>query len=134
MAQGPWPAPLLGAFILVPLSEVLQGAGGLRIVFYGVLLVVFIVALPEGIFHYRAAQVSSVRAMGDGGKMSESPLLEVYKLFQGLWRGPCRESAQFRTLHRGELLGIIGPNGSGKTTTVNLITGFVKATSGQGAL
>lgn len=43
---------MLGAFILVPLSEVLRGAGGLRIVFYGVLLVVFIVALPEGIFHY----------------------------------------------------------------------------------
>jgi len=34
-------------------------------------------------------------------------------------------------LHQGELLGIIGPNGSGKTTTVNLITGFVKATSGR---
>jgi len=42
----------LGAFILVPLSEVLRGIGGLRIVFYGLFLVVFIVALPEGIFHY----------------------------------------------------------------------------------
>jgi len=31
----------------------------------------------------------------------------------------------------GELLGIIGPNGSGKTTIVNLITGFVKPTSGE---
>jgi branched-chain amino acid transport system ATP-binding protein len=34
-------------------------------------------------------------------------------------------------LPKGELLGVIGPNGSGKTTTVNLITGFVKATSGR---
>jgi branched-chain amino acid transport system permease protein len=42
----------LGAFILVPLSEALRSAGGLRIVFYGMLLVVFIVALPEGVFHY----------------------------------------------------------------------------------
>ena len=42
----------LGAFILVPLSEILRGIGGLRIVFYGFFLVVFIVALPEGIFHY----------------------------------------------------------------------------------
>ncbi|MEJ2639241.1 MAG: branched-chain amino acid ABC transporter permease [Desulfosarcinaceae bacterium] len=41
-----------GAFILVPLSELLRGIGGLRIVFYGLFLVVFIVALPEGIFHY----------------------------------------------------------------------------------
>ena len=42
----------LGAVILVPLSEILRGIGGLRIVFYGCFLVVFIVALPEGIFHY----------------------------------------------------------------------------------
>ena len=42
----------LGACILVPLSEVLRGFGGLRIVFYGIFLVVFTVALPEGIFHY----------------------------------------------------------------------------------
>jgi branched-chain amino acid transport system ATP-binding protein len=33
-------------------------------------------------------------------------------------------------LHRGELLGVIGPNGSGKTTLVNLITGFVTPDSG----
>jgi len=42
----------LGAAILVPLSEILRGIGGLRIVFYGYFLVVFIVVLPEGIFHY----------------------------------------------------------------------------------
>jgi branched-chain amino acid transport system permease protein len=42
----------LGAVILVPLSEILRGIGGLRIVFYGLFLVVFIVGLPEGIFHY----------------------------------------------------------------------------------
>ena len=43
---------MLGAFILVPLSELLRGIGGLRIVFYGIFLVLFIVLLPEGIFHY----------------------------------------------------------------------------------
>lgn len=42
----------LGACILVPLSEILRGVGGLRIVIYGLSLVVFIVVLPEGIFHY----------------------------------------------------------------------------------
>jgi branched-chain amino acid transport system permease protein len=42
----------LGAFLLVPLSELLRGIGGLRIVIYGLLLVVFIVGLPEGIFHF----------------------------------------------------------------------------------
>lgn len=42
----------MGAVILVPLSEALRGIGGLRIVFYGLFLVVFVVGLPEGIFHY----------------------------------------------------------------------------------
>ncbi len=41
-----------GAFLLIPMSEALRGLGGLRIVLYGVFLVVFVVALPEGIFHY----------------------------------------------------------------------------------
>lgn len=43
---------MLGAFILVPLSEILRGLGGLRIVIYGLFLVVFTVAVPEGIFQY----------------------------------------------------------------------------------
>ena len=49
---GTFAGSMLGAFILVPLSEILRGIGGLRIVFYGLFLVVFTVALPEGIFHY----------------------------------------------------------------------------------
>ena len=44
--------PLLGAFVLVPLSEILREFGTLRIVFYGLILVICVVALPEGIFHY----------------------------------------------------------------------------------
>ncbi len=34
-------------------------------------------------------------------------------------------------VEQGTLLGIIGPNGSGKTTTVNLITGFLRPDSGK---
>jgi branched-chain amino acid transport system ATP-binding protein len=34
------------------------------------------------------------------------------------------------TVNEGEIVGLIGPNGSGKTTTLNLLTGFLKSDSG----
>jgi branched-chain amino acid transport system permease protein len=50
--MGTLAGPMLGAFILVPLSELLRGIGGLRTIIYALLLVVFTVGLPEGVFHY----------------------------------------------------------------------------------
>jgi len=49
---GTFAGATLGAVILVPMSEALRGIGGLRIVMYGLFLVVFTVAIPEGLFDY----------------------------------------------------------------------------------
>jgi len=62
--------------------------------------------------------------------MTPAPILQVdgiTKTFGGII---ALNNVSF-TLNEGEILGIIGPNGSGKTTIVNCVTGFVKASSGR---
>ncbi len=49
---GTFAGPTLGAFILIPLSELLRAVGTLRVVFYSAILIICVVGLPEGIFHY----------------------------------------------------------------------------------
>ena len=44
--------PLLGAAILVPLSEILRAIGSLRIVCYALILILFIAFRPEGLMNY----------------------------------------------------------------------------------
>ena len=62
--------------------------------------------------------------------MSPSPLLTVSGISKQFGGVLAVDSVDIE-LMKGELLGLIGPNGSGKTTTVNLITGFVKPTAGE---
>ena len=49
---GTFAGAMFGSFILMPLAEFLRAIGTWRVVFYSFLMVIFIVALPEGIFHY----------------------------------------------------------------------------------
>jgi ABC-type branched-subunit amino acid transport system ATPase component len=62
--------------------------------------------------------------------MGEAPLLSVSHLSKNFGGVQAMQDVSFE-LKPGELLGLIGPNGSGKTTAVNLITGFVKPTEGE---
>ena len=62
--------------------------------------------------------------------MSDQPILEVKELTKAFGGILALNGVNFH-LNEGEILGIIGPNGSGKTTIVNCITGFIRATSGK---
>jgi branched-chain amino acid transport system ATP-binding protein len=62
--------------------------------------------------------------------MGAAALLEVRSLYKNFGGVQAISDLSFE-LAEGELLGLIGPNGSGKTTAVNLITGFVKPTRGE---
>ena len=49
---GSFAGAALGSMILVPLSEALRALGGMRIAIYCAILVLSVIVLPEGIFHY----------------------------------------------------------------------------------
>jgi len=62
--------------------------------------------------------------------MRAMPLLEVREVTKTFGGIIALNRVSF-DVHEGEIVGIIGPNGSGKTTVVNCITGFVKPSGGR---
>jgi branched-chain amino acid transport system permease protein len=52
--QGTFAGAAIGSMILVPLSESLRALGGLRMAIYCGILILSVIGLPEGIFHYAA--------------------------------------------------------------------------------
>ncbi|MFZ0131337.1 MAG: ABC transporter ATP-binding protein [Desulfobacterales bacterium] len=62
--------------------------------------------------------------------MTAAPILEVREVTKTFGGIIALNRISFE-VGEGEILGIIGPNGSGKTTVVNCITGFVKASAGR---
>jgi ABC-type branched-subunit amino acid transport system ATPase component len=62
--------------------------------------------------------------------MNTSDVLTISNLYKNFGGVQAVADLSFK-LSQGTLLGIIGPNGSGKTTAVNLITGFVKPVKGN---
>jgi branched-chain amino acid transport system ATP-binding protein len=62
--------------------------------------------------------------------MRAAPLLEVREVTKTFGGIIALNRVSF-DVHAGEIVGIIGPNGSGKTTVVNCITGFVKPSGGR---
>jgi ABC-type branched-subunit amino acid transport system ATPase component len=60
----------------------------------------------------------------------EGPLLEVYHLTKHFNAVRAVDDVSF-TVHAGQTISLIGPNGSGKTSTLNLISGVLRADSGR---
>ncbi len=56
-------------------------------------------------------------------------MIEVEQLTKFYGRHAAIQNVSF-TASRGEILGLLGPNGSGKTTTMRILTGYMPATSG----
>jgi branched-chain amino acid transport system ATP-binding protein/branched-chain amino acid transport system permease protein len=144
--------PLLGAVPLVLLFEVLIATfPNYFSVVLGTVFVLIVYLLPNGVIGLLQAKLPALRHAGfqvgmssfaervmrlvwpraaERAPPSEAPVLQlsqVRKAFGGLL---AVESVSF-SLRRGEILGLIGPNGSGKTTVLNLISGALRADSGE---
>jgi len=60
----------------------------------------------------------------------EAPLLEVHQVSKNFGGIQALNNVSFK-VYSGERVGLIGPNGSGKTTMINIISGVYKADKGK---
>ena len=65
-----------------------------------------------------------------GDRKSEAPALELRELSKSFGAVKAARSVSFK-VHRGEVMGLLGDNGAGKTTVVNCISGSHQPDSGQ---
>ncbi|MFC9843336.1 ATP-binding cassette domain-containing protein [Streptomyces sp. NPDC060223] len=152
--------PVLGAFLLELLNQLtnqtLSGpdAGSWRLIIYGALLAAIVLFFPKGMLTEGAAWVTRRRRTGPqavaGTRLTpvpdalppaavvrdrtpttaQGPLLQVAALSKAFGGVRAVDDCSF-TVERGSITGLIGPNGSGKTTVFNLLDGSLPADSGS---
>jgi ABC-type branched-subunit amino acid transport system ATPase component/ABC-type branched-subunit amino acid transport system permease subunit len=149
--------PVLGAFIIEPVNEIANnslGGGNTRLFLFGGLLILVVIFLPQGIlpaiesflFRRRTAGKAGlvgarIDTSGDLESLRERfrppadavpgrPLLEVEGLVKQFGGIRAVDGASF-VVPEGSITGLIGPNGSGKTTVFNLIDNTIPADSGR---
>jgi ABC-type branched-subunit amino acid transport system ATPase component/ABC-type branched-subunit amino acid transport system permease subunit len=150
--------PVLGAFLIEPLNEVANnnfGGGNTRLFLFGGLLILTVIFMPKGILPAVESLLERRRTegraglvgarIGTGGSLAsitdrvltarddsepDRPLLEVRNLSKRFGGVRAVDGCSF-SVPRGSITGLIGPNGSGKTTVFNLIDDTISADSGE---
>ena len=150
--------PVLGAFFIEWLNETANndwGGGNIRLFLFGGLLVAVVVFLPTGILPAIESALAWSRTRGKAGlvgarigtggslasltdrvqlvdrsQIPDRPVLEVKDLRKHFGGVKAVDGASF-AVPEGSITGLIGPNGSGKTTIFNLIDDTIRADSGE---
>jgi ABC-type branched-subunit amino acid transport system ATPase component/ABC-type branched-subunit amino acid transport system permease subunit len=143
--------PVLGAFIIEPFNEFANntlGGGNVRLVIFGGVLVLVVLLLPQGIIPTVAKKLTTFRERKEPAltgariELCERPrppvrpaissvnILEVKDLSKRFGGLQALNKCSFG-VPEGSVTALIGPNGSGKTTVFNILTGMMAADSGQ---
>ncbi|MBR0694601.1 ABC transporter permease subunit [Bradyrhizobium lablabi] len=131
-----------GLLILIPeWLRFLKSVPGLYLAIYGLFVILIIRFMPDGIWgfvadaftrwraHTKAPPVAAalqLKPATDGGEI----VLEVTGLSKHFGGLKAVDGVNI-AVRRGSVHALIGPNGSGKTTTLNVLSGLYKATSGR---
>jgi branched-chain amino acid transport system permease protein len=135
---------LIGTALLIVLPEslrFLKSVPGLYLAIYGLSIILIIRYMPDGIWGFvqhrirrwfapppftdAAAELTLVPATVDAPMALE--VRNLSKHFGGL---KAVDEISF-SVHRGEVHALIGPNGSGKTTTLNVLSGIYTGIAGS---
>ena len=132
-----------GLLILIPeWLRFLKSIPGLYLAIYGLAVILIVAFMPDGIWGFvsrlfRRARVALPNAApplvlkpADSGSGAAMEVVGLAKHFGGL---KAVDGVDF-SVARGTVHALIGPNGSGKTTTLNVVSGLYKPTAGRIAL
>jgi len=135
------PGSIMGAALLAFLPEWLRDLKNTYLVVYGAVIIFVIVFMPEGLWGWaRLAGRGLLRArpipgpelplkLGGHGAAGE-PILEVRGLGKHFGGLKAVDGVDL-VVRRGEVHALIGPNGSGKTTCINLVSGVYAPSFGS---
>ena len=127
-----------GLLILIPeWLRFLKSVPGLYLAIYGLSVILIMVFMPDGIWGFVARFFQRAKPLpADAVKLDLVPaetggptVLEVKKLSKHFGGLKAVDEVDF-TVARGSVHALIGPNGSGKTTMLNVLSGLYKATGG----
>ena len=157
---GSLPGVLVGALVVVAMPEVLREFADRRLLIFAVLLIGMMLVRPQGLWprirrkpkpfyglqeeesedvadrilreHQVQMEERDRRHAAAGRQVPQKgeALLEVEGLVQQFGGLRAVDNVTFE-VHRGEIFSIIGPNGGGKTTLFNCITGVQKPKRGK---
>jgi ABC-type branched-subunit amino acid transport system ATPase component len=143
--------PLIGALIVGVLPELLSSMEDMRLLFFGVLLLVVLLAAPGGVVGLVHALHAAVRARLTTARPAGGSTLAAARSAPPVFSARPRSaiSANALTMQFGgvravdrlsfntraaAITSLIGPNGAGKSTALNMLSGFYKPTEGDFAL